>query len=47
MPGVVPPCQVMPVVLVRRAGTRTLQLPFASTSRKGFSRTMGVWSTLV
>src|SRR5215469_14657289 len=46
-PGVVPPRQVMPTLSARSDGTRTLQLPCASTSRKGFSRTIGVWATVV
>ena len=39
--------QVMPVVSWRSAGTWMLQWLAASTSRYGFSRTMGVSATLV
>src|SRR5580658_4663373 len=47
LPGVSPRCQVMPTLWVRSEGTRTLQLPRASTMRNGFSRTTGVSATLV
>src|SRR5579863_5723948 len=46
-PGVVPPRQEIPTLSVRRDGTRTLQLPWESTRRNGFSRTTGVSAILV
>src|SRR5689334_15109691 len=46
-PAALPEAQVVPVELRRRAGTKTWYEPWASTVRKGFSRTTGVRSTVV
>src|SRR5580704_8043682 len=46
-PDVSPPRHVIPWLSFRISGTRTLQLPCPSTSRKGFSRTNGVRATFV
>ena len=47
LPGVDPARQVMPELSARSAGTRTLYFPDGSTSRKGFSRTIGTRAILV
>src|SRR5688572_18042292 len=46
-PAVEPPVQVTPALLLRSAGARTPHAPEESTTRKGFSRTIGVWAILV
>src|SRR5580692_2260436 len=51
-PGVSPPCislppHVIPTASWRNSGTRTLNSPAAFTCRNGFSRTTGVFATVV
>lgn len=46
-PAAFPLAQLVAVESVRRDGTNTLYAPAPSTYRKGFSRTVGVWFTVV
>jgi len=47
VPAAGPSLHVVPDEFVRGAGTKTLYLPWSSTYRNGFSRVMGLVSSVV